>query len=62
MNKNEKKEAGQLDAAARFGNIGYAARGFSALIRATKKTTTRNELIVAASYVPAVMKHADFVI
>ena len=62
MNKSEKKEAGQLDAAARFGNIGYAARGFSALIRAAKTIKSRNELIMAASYVPAVIKHADFVI
>ena len=67
MTKSEKKEVARLDAVARMGtidlsNIGYAARGFSGLIRAAGSQKARNELIVASMGVPAVGQHPDFVI
>jgi len=42
--------------------IGYAARSLSALIRATRTTKNRNELICIAGGVPAIVQHADFIV
>ena len=67
MTKMEQKQAQQLINAARMGiaageltYVGYAARGLSALIRASRKS--RNELITIAAGIPAIVQHPDFII
>ena len=67
MTKSERKEVEKLMLAAQMGvnigelgMIGYAARGISALVRASK--SGRNELITIASGIPAIVKHSDFVV
>jgi len=69
MTKSETREVAKLEAVMRngFANIndpmiGYCARSYSALIRATMTTKTRNEIICFASGVPAVIQHADFIV
>lgn len=71
MTKNENREASKLheiltaykgfpvtDAAAQ-NVIGYAARGFSAMVRASK---TPNEIHVFAAGWPAVIQHPDYIV
>lgn len=41
---------------------GYAARSISALIRATRTTKSRNEMITAAAAYPRVVQHPDFIV
>lgn len=66
MTKSEQREVTRLNAIMRMApdqrpvGIDYLARSFSALIRATYRS--RNELINAASYVPAVVQHPEFII
>ena len=69
MNKSESREVAKLEVVMRNGftsindpMIGYCARSYSALIRATMKTNSRNEIICLASGVPAVIQHADFIV
>lgn len=42
--------------------IGMAARGFSGLIRSTRTTVNRNQLICLAAGWPCVVQHEDFII
>ena len=42
--------------------IGMAARGFSGLIRATRSTLNRNQLICIAGGWPCVVQHEDFIV
>jgi len=42
--------------------IGCSARSLSALIRATRTTKNRNELICIAGGVPAIIQHPDFIV
>ena len=66
MTKSETREVTRLNAIMRMApdqrpvGIDYLARSFSALIRASYRS--RNELINAASYVPAVVQHPEFII
>ena len=66
MTKSEIREVTRLNAIMRMPadqrpvGIDYLARSFSALIRASYRS--RNELINAASYVPAVVQHPEFII
>lgn len=66
MTKSETREVARLNAIMRMApdqrpvGIDYLARSFSALIRASYRS--RNELINAASYVPAVVQHPEFII
>ena len=69
MTKSETREVAKLEAVMRNGftgvndpMIGYCARSYSALIRATMTTKSRNEIICFASGVPAVIQHADFIV
>jgi hypothetical protein len=69
MTKSERIECNKLDATLRALNgkpiaevsptIGYAARGFSALARASKKP---NEIRLIAMGWPAVVAHADYIV
>ena len=61
MKASVRKEAARNMYYASIGEIGMAARGMSALIRAANKKD-RNELITIAADVPAVVQHADFII
>jgi len=67
MTKSETREVAKLEAVMRngFANvndpmIGYCARSYSALIRATMTAKSRNAMICAAGGVPAIVQHPDF--
>ena len=68
MNKSEQREVAKLNAIMlmpanqRPVGIDYLARSFSTLIRCAMTKKSRNELINAASYVPAVVQHPEFII
>ena len=64
MTKSESREALKLQAWSKFPNpdIGMLARSYSALIRAARTTTSRNQLITYAAAVPAIVQHADFIV
>lgn len=64
MNNSTLKCALNLQAMSRWPapDIGYLARGYSALIRAALTKKSRNELIVFAADIPAVVQHAEFII
>jgi hypothetical protein len=68
MTKSEAREVAKLNsimrmpAAVRPVGIDCLARSFSALIRATRTTQSRNEIITAAACVPAVVQHPEFII
>jgi len=64
MTKSESREALELQAWARFPNpdIGMLARSYSALIRAARTTKSRNEIIIYAASVPAIVQHPEFII
>ena len=67
MNKSEIREATkimssitarQVDQRAKL--VGWAARGMSALARASLRS--RNEIITAAAAIPAIVQHQDFIV
>jgi hypothetical protein len=66
MTKSESREVAKLQAIMRMPSdqrpvgIDYLARSFSALIRSSYRS--RNELINAASMVPAIIQHPEFII
>jgi len=67
MTKSETRALAELETLIRQGftvdqdhMIGYAARAYSALIRATGTLQNRNEMICAAGGVPAIVQHPDF--
>jgi len=67
MTKSESREALKLQAWSRFPNldaemIGTLARSYSALIRAARTVKSRNEIMVYAMDVPAVVQHPDFIV
>lgn len=68
MNKSEQREVAKLNAIMlmpanqRPVDIDYLARSFSTLIRGAMTKKSRNELINAASYVPAIVQHPEFII
>jgi len=64
MTKSESREALKLQAWSRFPNpdIGLLARGYSALIRAARTNTSRNQLITYAASVPAIVQHPEFIV
>lgn len=68
MNKSEMREINKLNQImamspnARPVGIGYLARAFSALARASRTAKSRNEIICAAAGVPAVVQHEDFIL
>jgi len=69
MTKSETREVAKLEAVMRngFANvndpmIGVCARAYSALIRATRTTKNRNELICIAGGIPAIVQHPDFIV
>ena len=69
MTKRERSELNRLLQAAEMGiackelgMVGYAARGISALIRATRTDSNRNVMITIASGFPAVVQHPEFIV
>jgi hypothetical protein len=64
MTKSESREALKLQAWARFPNpdIGTLARSYSALIRSARTAKSRNEILVYAAAVPAIVQHPDFIV
>ena len=66
MTKSESREVARLNAImlmpadSRPVGIDYLARSFSALIRASYRS--RNDLICAASMVPAILQHPEFIV
>ena len=61
MTKAETRELNKLNALANA-DVGYLARSFSALIRATRTVAARNAMLTAAGAMPAVIAHPDFII
>ncbi len=67
MTKSESREALKLQAWSKFPDldaemIGTLARSYSALIRAARTVKSRNEIMVYAMGVPAVVQHPEFVV
>lgn len=64
MTKSESREALKLQAWAKFPqpDIGLLARAYSALIRAARTKTSRNQLIVYAASIPAIVQHPEFIV
>lgn len=62
MTKSETRELNKLNALANTVDIGYLARGYSALIRSTQTASARNVMLAAAAAIPAVVAHPDFII
>ena len=62
MTKQQKQIAKRAMLHAKAGNIGSAAKGMSALIRAASNQKIAQELLVIAATVPAVTNHHDFII
>lgn len=62
MTKSEMRELVKLNALAKIADAGYLARSYSALIRSTRTTASRNAMLVAAGAIPAVVSHPDFII
>lgn len=64
MNKSELKECLKLQTMQRWDDVpvDYLARAYSALIRATRTTKARNQMICFAADVPAVVQHPEFII
>ncbi len=63
MNKSETKEVAKLDAISRVTqDIGMLARAYSTMVRATRTTKSRNEIICHAAAIPAVVQHPEFIV
>lgn len=64
MTKSESRECLKLQAWSHFkpADIGLLARSYSALIRATGTTKSRNQIIVYAMGLPAIVQHPDFIV
>ena len=64
MTKNEMRECLKLQTMERWDvvPVDYLARSYSALIRATKTTKTRNVMITMAAAIPAVVQHSEFIV
>ena len=64
MTKSESRECLKLQAWAKFPNrdVGLLARSYSALIRAARTKTSRNQILVYAASVPAIVQHDQFII
>ena len=69
MTKSETRELIKLNALANAIDcddsrhcVAYLARGYSALIRSTRTSASRNVMITAAGAMPAVVSHPDFII
>jgi hypothetical protein len=68
MNKSETREVQKLNAILKMPHeqrpvgIDYLARSFSFLVRASRTTKSRNEILTAAAAVPAVVQHAEFIV
>jgi hypothetical protein len=64
MTKSEAREVAKLDAVSKWAlpDIGYLARGYSALIRASRKQSSKDEITAHAATRPAVVQHPDFIV
>ena len=60
MNKSELRETEKLAIMHKLGMKDTIALSLSALIRSARTTKSRNEIICAASNVPAVIQHPEF--
>ena len=67
MTKSESREVARLNAimlmpaATRPVGIDYLARSFSVLLRSARTAKSHNEIVCAASMVPAILQHPDFI-
>ena len=62
MTKSENRELIKLNALANVADIGYLARGYSALIRATRTSASHDHMLDCAQRNPAVVAHPDFIL
>jgi hypothetical protein len=64
MNKSETRECLKLQAWSKFPepNVGMLARCYSSLVRSARTNTSRNQILVYASCLPAVVQHPDFIV
>lgn len=61
MTKSETRELNKLNALANTVDIGYLARSYSALIRSTRTSASRDHMLDCAERNPAVIAHPDFI-
>ena len=62
MTKSETREVTKLNAFARHVGVDMLARSYSALIRAARTQTSKNEIMVHAAGIPAVVQHSEFIV
>lgn len=62
MTKFNRSELTRNMSYAAMGEIGMAARGISAAIRASRTTKEQNEILTEAAGYPAIVQHQDFII
>ena len=64
MTKSESRECLKLQAWSKFPepNVGMLARSYSALVRSARTTKSRNQILVYAMGLPAIVQHPDFIV
>jgi hypothetical protein len=64
MTKSESRECLKLAAWAKFPSpqIDLLARSYSALHRAARTKTSKNQILIYAASVPAIVQHPEFII
>ena len=62
MTKSETRDLNKLNALAKIADAGYLARSYSALIRSTRTSASRDHMLDCAGAMPAVIAHPDFII
>ena len=62
MTKSESRECSKLQTLKHHLPVDVLARSYSALIRAARTAKSRNQILVFAAELPAVIQHAEFVV
>jgi hypothetical protein len=64
MTKSESREALKLQAWSRFPNpdIGLLARSYAALIRSARSRVSKDQILVYAACLPAIVQHPEFIL
>ena len=64
MTKSESRECLKLQAWSKFQepNVGMLARCYSSLVRSARTTKSRNQIMVYAMGLPAIVQHPDFIV
>ena len=64
MTKSESRECLKLQAWSKFPepDVALIARSYSALHRAARTKTSKNQILIYAASVPAIVQHPEFII